>query len=77
MLTLEDSNGKYMVCFTLTKQGRFPQIEKCVVVGTDNTATASALGRVVTVDQRQGQCLSRAGKSESCELCTQVQGALF
>ncbi|KAL3201112.1 hypothetical protein MRX96_053552 [Rhipicephalus microplus] len=48
MLTLEDSDGKYMVCFTLTAQRRLPQIEKCVVVGTDNIATASALGRVVT-----------------------------
>lgn len=47
-LTLEDSDGKYMVCFTLTPQRRLSQIEKCVAVGTDNTATASALGHVVT-----------------------------
>lgn len=47
MLTLEDSDGEYAVFFTLKTQNRLPQIEKCVAVGTENTATASALGRVV------------------------------
>lgn len=85
MLTLEDSDGKFVVFFTLKTQNRLPQIEKCVAVGTENTATASALGRAVaafknvsirTLDDL-AVLLDRVDELNVCHGLETVKGASF
>lgn len=46
-IALEDRSGEYVASFTVTSTHRALQIEKCVCVGGDSKASASAHGRPV------------------------------